>query len=66
MQCIPPTKGLHLTYSDKCATDLQYVGYTNFFQSSVYPRYSSSDQQQLEATENHVQVGPKYRRTDVT
>ena len=33
---------------------------------SVYPTNRSSDQQQLEDAENHVRVGPKYRRKDVT
>ena len=63
MLCIQPTQIVHLTYkysaSDlqkvciqptvyKCATDLQQVGYIIFFQLSVYPIYSSSDQQQIE------------------
>ena len=32
-----------------------------FFQLSVYPTNGWLDQQQLEAAENHGQVGPKYQ-----
>ena len=51
--CIQPTV--------KWATDIQQVGYTNFFQLSVYPTYRSSDQQQLEAAEK-----PRAGRSEIS
>ena len=36
-----------------------------FFLRSVYPTYRILDQQQLKAAENHVRVGPMYRRTNL-